>query len=78
MSQSDYIKDIARFGLENDREKLLVSLNELIEHSKNTKKINFALQLQSILKESLRRQETAGMTKVGYYFIFRYRRRQTF
>lgn len=65
MSQSDYIKDIARFGLENDREKLLASLNELIEHSKSTKKINFALQLQSILKESLRRQETAGMTKVG-------------
>ena len=65
MSQSDYIKDIARFGLENDREKLLASLNELIEHSKNTKKINFALQLQSILKESLRRQETAGMTRVG-------------
>lgn len=65
MSQSDYIKDIARFGLENDREKLLVSLNELIEHSKNTKKINFALQLQSILKESIRRQETAGMAKVG-------------
>lgn len=65
MSQSDYIKDIARFGLENDREKLLASLNELIEHSKNTKKINFALQLQSILKESLRRQETASMTKVG-------------
>lgn len=65
MSQSDYIKDIARFGLENDQEKLLATLNELIEHSKNTRKINFALQLQSILKESLRRQATAGMTRVG-------------
>ncbi|QEC51966.1 ATPase family protein associated with various cellular activities (AAA) [Anseongella ginsenosidimutans] len=65
MSQADYIKDIARFGLENDREKLLDSLNELIEHSKSTKKVNFALQLQSIIKESLRRQEVSGMTKVG-------------
>lgn len=65
MSQFDYIKDIAKYGLENDRERLLTALNELIEHSKNTKKINFALQLQSILKESLREQKTNVLTKVG-------------
>jgi len=65
MSQFEYIKDIAKFGLENDQEKLLAALNELIEHSKNTKKINFALQLQSILKDSIRQQKTHTLTKVG-------------
>lgn len=65
MSQFNYFKDIAKFGLENDQEKLLSVLNELIEHSKRTKKINFALQLQSILKDSLRKQSTSSLTKVG-------------
>ncbi|RKE55910.1 AAA family ATPase [Sphingobacterium detergens] len=64
MSQQDYIKDIARFGLENDQDKLLSTLNEFIEHNKNTKKINFALQLQSLLKDSLRKQNNHLM-KVG-------------
>jgi AAA+ superfamily predicted ATPase len=65
MSQFDYIKDIAKFGLENDQEKLLVVLNELVDYSKKNKKINFALQLQSILKDSIRLQRTNGLTKVG-------------
>ncbi|WP_336715249.1 ATP-binding protein [Chryseobacterium mucoviscidosis] len=64
MSQADYIKDIAKFGLENDRSNLLNVLNELIEHSKKTKKINLAIQLQSILKESLK-QSNNTLTKVG-------------
>lgn len=58
MSQFDYIKDIAKYGLENDQEKLLTVLNELIEHSKNTKKLNFAIQLQSILKDSFAYKST--------------------
>ena len=65
MSQYNYIKDIAKFGLENDKDQLLNVLNELIEHSKQTKKINFALQLQSILKESLRQDRTKTLVKVG-------------
>jgi AAA+ superfamily predicted ATPase len=65
MSQFSYIKDIAKYGLENDQEKLLTVLNELIEHSKKSKKINFALQLQSILKDTIRQQQTNGLTKVG-------------
>ncbi|MDA3893847.1 MAG: AAA family ATPase [Salinivirgaceae bacterium] len=65
MGQADYIKNIAKFGLENDQERLLLALNELIEHSKQTKKVNFALQLQSILKEGLRVNQTKGLTKVG-------------
>ena len=60
MSQFDYIKKIAKSGLENDQERLLSVLNELIEHSKKTKKLNFAIQLQSILKDSLRYQKTNG------------------
>jgi len=65
MSQFNYIKDIAKFGLENDQQKLLSVLNEFIEYSKKTKKVNFALQLQSILKEAIRHQQTSGLTKVG-------------
>lgn len=65
MSQFGYVKDIAKFGLENDQEKLLSVLNELIEYSKKTKKINFALQLQSILKEAIRHQNNSGLQKVG-------------
>jgi len=65
MSQFNYIKDIAKFGLENDQQKLLSVLNELIEYSKKTKKVNFALQLQSILKEAIRHQQTSGLTKIG-------------
>lgn len=65
MSQSDYIKDIARFGLENDQDQLLEVLGKLIEHSRQTKKVNFALQLQSILKEGLRVQQTKGLAAVG-------------
>ena len=65
MSQFDYIKDIAKYGLENDQERLLSVLNELIEYSKKTKKVNFAIQLQSILTEAIRDQQTGGLTKVG-------------
>jgi SpoVK/Ycf46/Vps4 family AAA+-type ATPase len=65
MSQFDYIKDIAKLGLENDQEGLLHVLSELIEHSKKTKKTNFALQLQSIVKEAIREQSGKGLVKVG-------------
>jgi AAA+ superfamily predicted ATPase len=65
MPQNDFIKNIAKYGLENDQGKLLVVLNELIEHSKKTKKINFALQLQSILKDSIRQHKANTLTKVG-------------
>lgn len=65
MSQFNYIKDIAKFGLENDQEKLLSVLNDLIEYSKKSKKVNFAIQLQSILKDALRNQKTNTLTKVG-------------
>jgi AAA+ superfamily predicted ATPase len=65
MSQFDYIKEIAKSGLENDQEKLLSILNELIDYSKKTKKLNFAIQLQSILKDSIRQHQTNGLSKVG-------------
>lgn len=65
VSQFDYIKEIAKFGLENDQDGLLSSLNELIEYSKKTKKVNFAIQLQSILKDAIKEQRTSGLTKVG-------------
>lgn len=63
MGQIDYIKEIARYGLENDRESLLKSLNEFIEFYKESKKVNLALQLQSLIKESNR--NSGNLTKVG-------------
>lgn len=53
MSQYGYIKDLAKYGLDNDREHLIQALRELIEYSKSTRKNNFALQLQAILKDAL-------------------------
>lgn len=65
MTQYDYIKDIAKYGLENDYEKLLQVLNELVDYSKKSNKINFAIQLQSILKESIKQHQTSGLSIVG-------------
>lgn len=65
MAQSDLIKDIAKFGLENDQENLLKSLGQLIEHFKLHKKVNFAIQLQSLLKDALRYQDAPGLVRVG-------------
>ena len=65
MSQQNYIKEIIKFGLENDQEKFKVALQELIEHSKKTKKINFALQLQSLLRDTIRAEKNAGLSLVG-------------
>lgn len=65
MSQFEYIKEIAKYGLENDRDRLMAVLNELIEYSKKTKKVNFAIQLQSIVKEGLLKEYPAGPLKIG-------------
>jgi AAA+ superfamily predicted ATPase len=64
MPQSDLIKDIARYGLENDQEKLLSTLEELITISRQSNKIAFALQLQSVLKDALRQSKTSSLTNV--------------
>ena len=65
MSQQNYIKEIVKFGLENDQEKFKAALQELIEHSKKTKKVNFALQLQSLLRDTIRAEKTSGLSLVG-------------
>lgn len=65
MSNYQYIKKIAKFGLENDQDALLKSLNELIEYSKKSRKVNFAIQLQSIIKESVTKNSPNTLFKVG-------------
>ena len=65
MSQFDLIKDIARYSLDDDKDQLIQRLNELVEHSMRTNKTNFALQLQSIIKDAIRRQELGGMSVLG-------------
>ncbi|WP_143961326.1 AAA family ATPase [Litoribacter populi] len=65
MSQFEFIKDIARFGLENDQERLKDSLQDMIEHARKSKKTNLAIQLQSILKEAIRQHASAGASKTS-------------
>lgn len=65
MSQYDLIKDIARYSFNDDKDQLIERLNELVEHSKRTKKTNFAIQLQSIIKDGVRRQELGTMSLYG-------------
>lgn len=64
VSQFDFIKEIAKSGLENDQERLLLTLNQLIDYAKKTKKTNFALQLQSILRDAIRNKQTTGLVVV--------------
>lgn len=65
MAQSDYIKDLVRFGLEEDKEKFKTALNDFIEYSKKTKKTNYALQLQSLLRDAIRNEQHSGPKLVG-------------
>lgn len=55
MSQYDYVKDIARYALANDNIRLLETLYALVDYAQQINKNNFALQLQSIIKEAKRR-----------------------
>ena len=65
MSQQNYIKELVKYGLENDQEKFKAALNQLIEYAKQTKKTNYALQLQSILKDAIRNEQSKGPRLVG-------------
>lgn len=56
MSQYDYIKEIARYALANDNIRLLDTLYALVDYAQQINKNNFALQLQSIIKEAKRRE----------------------
>ena len=68
MAQIDYKQKIAEYGLDNDKDKLLKSLYKLIDHYKNTKKINMAIQLQTTVKDAKR--NSGNLTRVGsdHYF----------
>jgi len=71
MSQLDYIKDLAKYGLENNQEKLVSVVNDIIEYSKSTKKLNLAIQLQSFVKESIKGNDAQKLVKVGSPAFFK-------
>ena len=71
MSQLDYIKDLAKYGLENNQEKLVSVINDIIEYSKTTKKLNLAIQLQSFVKESIKTNESRKFVRVGSPTFFK-------
>lgn len=64
MSQQQFIKDIAKYGLENDQQKLIATLQGLIDFSRKGKRTNLAIQLQSLLKDAIR-DNASNLTKVG-------------
>ena len=67
MNYNEVIKSLAQSGLESDYNKLEQVLNDYIEYSKKSKRVKFALQLQSILKNSDRKMASNAhpLTKVG-------------
>lgn len=65
MTQLDYIKELAKYGLENNQEKLVSTINDIIEYSKNTKKLNLAVQLQAYVRESFKVDNNPKLLKVG-------------
>lgn len=65
MGQNDLIKDLAMYSLENNQELLQKTLRELIDYSKQTKRTNLAIQLQSILQDGIRKQNIAGLHSLG-------------
>lgn len=71
MTQLDYIKDLAKYGLENNQEKLVSVINELIEYSKTTKKLNLAIELQGFVKEAVKGNRQNTLLKVGSPSYFR-------
>lgn len=71
MTQLDYIKDLAKYGLENNQEKLVSVVNEIIEYSKSTKKLNLAIQLQGMVKDAVKGPDNHKLLKVGSPSYFR-------
>jgi AAA+ superfamily predicted ATPase len=65
MTQLDYIKDLAKYGLENNQEKLVSVVNDLIEYTKSTKKLNLAIELQGFVKDAVRGTRPNALLKVG-------------
>ena len=65
MGQNDFIKDLAVYRLENNQELLQKTLRELIDYSKQTRRTNLAIQLQSILQDGIRKQNIAGLHSLG-------------
>lgn len=65
MSQFDYIKKITEYALKENNEQLKESVRGLIDYSRKIKKHNFALELQSILRES-QKKKAANSGVTGY------------
>lgn len=68
MGQIDYLKEIAKYGLENDQKNLISSIQKIISYYKESKRVNMAMQLQSIVKNAKR--QSGQLTQIGsdHYF----------
>lgn len=64
MGQSDYIKEITRLALANDKNHLLETLYEFVDYSQKNNRAKFAAQLQSIIKASARKEEIGKLKEI--------------
>jgi AAA+ superfamily predicted ATPase len=64
MGQHDYIKDLARYGLQNDQKKLRETLSSFISYSQKGNRASLAMHMQTLLKES-RKNSSNVLSKVG-------------
>lgn len=64
MSQSDYIKEIARLALANDQNHLREALYDFVDYSQKNNRSKFAAQLQSIIKDSTRKEEIGKLKEI--------------
>ena len=64
MSQFDYIKEIARLALANDQNHLREALYDFVDYSQKNNRAKFAAQLQSIIKDSTRKEEIGKLKEI--------------
>lgn len=77
MSQTQFIKDVARYALENDQDNLHRALAELINYFRTHNKMPLAMQLQALLRESVKFQ-SSPLVKVGSpHYIARQEEKET-
>ena len=64
MSLFDYIKEIARLALANDHHHLREALYDFVDYSQKNNRAKFAAQLQSIIKDSTRKEEIGKLKEI--------------
>lgn len=63
MKQSEYIKQLAKYALANDNDRLLNLLYDYVDYSQQNNRAKFATEILEIIKNSEREKSTVGKLK---------------